>query len=146
MTDINEILFILNRYNSQTSFEDAWKYYNNKVVYDFTLSPGEREKLMATMCYNPNDNTGKGYEDYITIVEPWLGGVRKRFEFPNGYGASLVRHTGSYGGDEGLWELGVIRDSDLVYDTPITNDVLGYLTDKEVNQYLEEIKNLPKAD
>ena len=50
------------------------------------------------------------------------------FKFDNGYGASVVRGPYTYGGDSGLFELAVIKFDgnrhDLVYDTPITNDVL----------------------
>lgn len=39
----------------------------------------------------------------------------------------------SYGGDEGLWEVALIGPTgDICYDTPVTDDVLGYLTDDEV--------------
>lgn len=38
-------------------------------------------------------------------ANPILGGVRYRFKFDNGYGASVICHMGSYGGKDGLWEL-----------------------------------------
>ena len=39
----------------------------------------------------------------------------------------------SYGGDEGLWEVALIGPTgDIRYDTPVTDDVLGHLTDDEV--------------
>jgi len=44
----------------------------------------------------------------------------------------------------GLWELAVIgKDGSLCYDTPITDDVLGYLTEEEVNNTLVLIEQLP---
>ena len=70
------------------------------------------------------------------------------FEFENGYGASVIKHYGSYGYEEDLFELAVLKfnnkkfDYTLVYDTPITDDVLGYLTNEKVMEYLEQIKNL----
>lgn len=69
------------------------------------------------------------------------------FKFENNYGASVVKHWGSYGFDEDLFELAVLKfygDSChyLTYDTPITNDVLGYLTNDEVLEYLEKIRGL----
>jgi hypothetical protein len=33
-------------------------------------------------------------------------------------------------------------DGELSYDTPITNDVLGYLTDKDVTEVLIKIQQL----
>ena len=37
------------------------------------------------------------------------GAVQKLYKFANGYGASVVKGEHTYGGDEGLWELAVIR-------------------------------------
>ena len=75
------------------------------------------------------------------------GGVQKIFKFDNMYGASVVKHKYSYGGDAGLWELAVIKYQDedkwhIVYDTEITDDVIGYLTNDGVCILLEQIKHL----
>ena len=69
------------------------------------------------------------------------------FRFENGYGASVVKHFGSYEWDEDLFELAVIKfnnnnEWNIVYDTKITNDVLGYLTNNDVLRYLYKIKRL----
>lgn len=69
-------------------------------------------------------------------------GVQHRYLFPNGYGASVIRHSYSYGGDSGLWELGVMVDGGLVYDTPITTDVEGWLNEDKVNELLVQIAAL----
>lgn len=70
-------------------------------------------------------------------------GIQYRFEFPNGYGASVVRHTYSYGSNAGLWELGVTVDEHLTYESPITDDVIGYLTETDVAETLDRIAALP---
>ena len=70
------------------------------------------------------------------------GGVQKVYEFDNGYGASVIMHQGSYGFSKGLWELAVLHNGSLCYDTPITNDVIGHLNEEEVNNYLNLIKEL----
>lgn len=59
----------------------------------------------------------------------------------------MVKHYGSYGNKEDLWELAVIRFDRydkwrLNFDTEITDDVLGYLTDEDVRGYLKEISEL----
>jgi len=70
-------------------------------------------------------------------------GVVSRILFENGYGASVVRHEYSYGGKSGLYELAVLDSSgDLTYDTPITNDVLGYLSEQDVTEILIKIQQL----
>lgn len=81
-------------------------------------------------------------------VERLHGGAGVVCRYNNGYGASIVCHDGSYGGSEGLWELAVIHwdgeENEIVYDTPITDDVLGYLNEDEVLDILREIQKLPR--
>ena len=76
-----------------------------------------------------------------------LGGEQYLYKFENGYGASVIRNHISYGGDEGSWELAVITWNEvgtwnLCYSTEITNDVLGYLEEEDVEEILDRIKNL----
>ena len=69
-------------------------------------------------------------------------GVQKVYEFDNGYGASVIMGPYTYGGPKGLWELAVLENGSLCYDTHITNDVIGRLNEEEVNNYLNLIKEL----
>lgn len=69
------------------------------------------------------------------------------FKFENNYGASVVKHFGSYGYEDNLFELAVIYFEDdekfhISYDTPITDDVIGFLNNEDVMKLLEKIKNL----
>ncbi len=75
---------------------------------------------------------------------PMGGGIRAIHKFDNGYGASIISGPYSYGGSSGLYELAVIdaETGSIVYDTPITDDVLGYLTVDDLNEVLEQIENL----
>jgi hypothetical protein len=64
-------------------------------------------------------------------------------QFPNGYGASIVQGEYTYGGKDGLYEIAVFgKDGHISYSTPITDDVLGYLSEEEVEKTLIDIKNL----
>jgi hypothetical protein len=97
--------------------------------------------------------------DEITPVlehkHPTGSGVQKVYRFDNGYGASVVRFMvgpfgGSYGAEQGLWELAVLKfdgedneNFEICYDTPITNDVIGRITEDEAQEILKEIKELP---
>jgi hypothetical protein len=71
--------------------------------------------------------------------------------FENGYGMSVVQFTtpygsGSYGSDEGLYEVailqGVAENWNICYDTVLTDDVLGYQSEEEVEVLLYEVENL----
>ena len=75
-------------------------------------------------------------------------GIQYLAVYPNGYGASIVQHKYSYGHDQGLWELAVIKgteeDWNICYNTPITSDVLGWLSEAEVEDVLVQIEALSK--
>lgn len=75
-------------------------------------------------------------------------GIQKVYKFDNGFGASVVRHRYSYSGPMGLlWEIAVLdSNGKITYDTPITNDVIGYLEDAEVEGILEKISKLEKIN
>lgn len=71
------------------------------------------------------------------------GGIQMLWSFDNGYSASVVWHDYSYGNKLGLFELAVLYNEDFDYDTPITNDVVGYLSTKSVCALLAQIAELP---
>lgn len=83
------------------------------------------------------------FDEYLVGRRENMGGVLYHFMFPNGYGASIVKHMISYGHEDDLWELGVLVKNDdryyLCYTTPITDDVIGYLTDESVNTIMHQI-------
>jgi hypothetical protein len=79
---------------------------------------------------------------YLKETNKVHDGIQKVYSFPNGYGASVVKHSYSYGGKDNKWELAVLKDGDLCYNTDITSDVLGYLNDPEVDSYLRQIEKL----
>ena len=77
-----------------------------------------------------------------TEINKHYGGIQKTYEFDNGYGASVIRHKGSYGYAQGKWELAVLEGDELCYTSPITEDVIGHLTEDEVESILKQIKEL----
>jgi len=84
-----------------------------------------------------------GQSRYLVENNNVHGGTQRIYKFPNGYGASIIRHKGSYGFKDGLWELAVLDSTGtLCYDTSVTNDVIGYLSDEEVILKLNEIRGL----
>jgi hypothetical protein len=67
---------------------------------------------------------------------------RQTHLFDNGYGASVVRNAISYGGLMGMFEVAVLRDGEICYDTPITSDVIGFLKEADVKALLDRIRAL----
>jgi hypothetical protein len=82
--------------------------------------------------------------DFEEINEaPFMVGKKARMMFDNGFGVSVVSHTFSYGGKDGKYELAVLdSNGELTYETPITNDVMGYLEPEEVTNIMKDIQNL----
>lgn len=78
------------------------------------------------------------YNDVVGIRQ-WLIG------FKNGYEASVISGKYTYTDKEHPYELAVLKNGELCYDTPITDNVIGYLTADEVGKILEKIEALPKA-
>ena len=84
-----------------------------------------------------------GFEKYLIDSNVYCNGYAYTFKFKNGYGASVIKHDYSYGGSLDLFELAVLNEYDkITYDTEITDDVIGDLTNEEVLILLERIKQL----
>ena len=81
----------------------------------------------------------EGYKEKVKIHD----GHGYVYKFDNGFGASVVQHSGSYGGNQGLYEIAVLDSKgDLCYDTPITDDVVGYANEEKIKDTLDRIKSL----
>lgn len=85
----------------------------------------------------------------MIILERELnGGSQQLHRFENNYGASVIR-GGSYA--YGGLEMAVLRfhsegeGFDICYDTPITDDVIGYLEEDQLNKLLADIEALVKS-
>lgn len=55
---------------------------------------------------------------------------------------SVIRSSMTYGGSEGLFELAMLRNDKCIYDTPITNDVRGWLDEEDVLDILEDVQRI----
>lgn len=87
------------------------------------------------------------FHNKITDVEEsdrGLGTTQVIFTFANGYKASVIQGPYTYGGDDGLYEMGVLDpQGNLNYDNPVTpDDVAGYLDSGEVVEKLRALANL----
>jgi len=88
----------------------------------------------------------KGFSDIQMKQHPMhTEGIIGRMFFKNGYGVSVVMHPYSYGGNRGLYEVAILSsDGMITYDTPITDDVIGYLTESEVTDIMHKVQLLKK--
>ena len=93
---------------------------------------------MTTITYNP---TQTNYRN---------DGIQHIYRFENSrFSASVVKTPTSYGGESGLWELAVQLNGKITYNAPIASnnphDVIGWLTDDDVQAILSQIDALTEA-
>jgi hypothetical protein len=95
----------------------------------------------------------KSFKDIEFKPHPMGEGHHGLIFFPNGYGVSVVRYKNpisktfsSYTLNDSEWEVAVIignkDDWRLCYDTDITDDVLGHLTEGEVDWVMLQVQQL----
>jgi len=113
----------------------------SNIETDGLINTSEQFGLSVNKLIELCDLHYKTFED-IDFQPNW-DGIAGKIMFANGYGASVIKHSTSYGGLRGLYELAVLdNDGKLTYDTSITDDVLGYLKPEEVTNYLIQIQDL----
>lgn len=89
----------------------------------------------------------KGYKDFrvhngLYKHNRYHGGEQWEYKFDNGYGASVITGSIAYCNNVQPYELDVLKHGELCYDTPITDDVIGYLTEDDVSDLLDRIEQL----
>lgn len=93
----------------------------------------------------------KKFNDLLFRNHPNGNGFQSVMEFENGYGVSVVCGSSYYCSPRKnlyaasmyeTYEVAVLKDGDLCYDTPITDNVLAYLTTEEVSGVMEQVQNL----
>jgi hypothetical protein len=89
------------------------------------------------------ENTSRGANAFAVFTRGIQAGLghQWKFGFPNGYQASVI--DDGYGHESGRYELAVMHEGSIVYDTPVTDDVLGFLSEDEVVAALDQIAALP---
>lgn len=73
------------------------------------------------------------------------GGIQHIYTFPNGYGASVIKHKGSYGYAQDKWEIAPLdNNGDFIGQSIFGwfDDVKGHLNDPQVDAILKDISNL----
>lgn len=94
----------------------------------------------------------KEFKDLLFKEHPnGMGGFQARMEFGNGYGVSVVcgaylystPRTNLYAASMyEAYEVAILKNGSLCYDTPITDDVLGYLKPTEVTDVMKQVQSL----
>lgn len=93
----------------------------------------------------------KTFKDLDFKSYPCANGKQARMDFPNGFGVSIVQFKignswASYTSNEDEWEFAVFHDGHLCYTTPITEDVIGHQSDKQITELMARVQQLPAED
>ena len=83
-------------------------------------------ELFSKLIFKPHPVIKEG-----TIATHW---------FDNEYGVSVI--TGGYGSRYAPYELAVMDEDGLCYNTVITNDVVGYRTAREIDELMTQVEAL----
>lgn len=82
------------------------------------------------------------FKDYIQKQND-LGHPQTIYKFPNGYGASIIKFKYIYFGIEiAVLKFDKKGNWDIDYSTPITNDVIGGLSEEARDDVLQQIFDL----
>ena len=95
----------------------------------------------------------KSFKDIVFKPHSFGEGLHGLCFFENGYGVSVVRFKrpisktySSYTSNENEWEVAVLygdeNEWEITYNTHITDDVLGYLKEVEINWIMVKIQEL----
>jgi len=90
----------------------------------------------------------KTFEDLVFKKHPSfpMPAMQAKMFFPNGYGISVITGKYAYSDDENPYECAVLIGNsekwNLTYDTPITDDVIGYCNEEKVTEIMKQIQKL----
>jgi len=90
---------------------------------------------------HPNAGVFNPFRDTVSAFDG-----RALMHFDNNYGVSVISGASAYSDDEHPYEVAVFFDGSITYDTPITDDVIGYCTEERVTEIMEAVQALPKKE
>ena len=92
------------------------------------------------------------FSDLTFNPHPLKGGRYAKHTFKNGFGVIVSRYTvtlmngvideGSLGSLEGLYEVYITKNGKVTFDTPLADDVIGYLNEDQIDDLLKVVEVL----
>lgn len=74
-----------------------------------------------------------------------MGGTRAKHTFENGFGVSVITGAMFYTDENRPYEIAVTDKDGITYDTHITDDVIGHLSEAEANKIIADVAALKPA-
>lgn len=117
----------------------TWNLHNHDLMEAVAFVSSWRNPKSETVR---GTSLGEGEGEVLTFFAGGLGLHRK---LENGLTVSIVMHEMSYGGERGLWELGVWQTKNPdkwmtmdIFDSD--DDVVGFMNTRRVAEYLQTIE------
>jgi hypothetical protein len=89
--------------------------------------------------------TMKTFKDLTFTVHPnaYLRyGTQAEMNFDNGYGISVITGEAAYTSDNKPYEIAILFEGNLTYNTHITDDVIGHQDSKDVTRVMQQVQEL----
>lgn len=100
-------------------------------------------KNFSDLVFEPHEIAKEAHKLPFLIREKYLNAKHAVMWFENGYGISVVKGSMFYSNGIDTYEVAVIKKGGVCYDTPIANDVIGYIEADEVSNIMKRIQELP---
>ncbi len=65
-----------------------------------------------------------------------------RINFKNKYGVSVITGSSAYSDINNPYEVAILHNNLLSYDTPITDDVIGHCSESKVTEIMKQVQEL----
>ena len=76
------------------------------------------------------------------IAKIYKGAKQATMNFENGFGVSVLVGSCFYSNGVNSYEVAVLKNGGLCYDSGLTEDVFGWLSASEVSDVMEEVQML----
>jgi len=107
------------------------------------IDKNDLKEIMEVELRKSLFTVAKDNAKFIVEIRRKFGGFQTVFRFPNKLGASVICFKGSYGEENGNFELAVQNyDGSLNYKTKLTADVIGNQDSRQINNLLRRIRKL----
>lgn len=99
-------------------------------------------KTFEDLVFKPHSVSKEACNLPASIRKEWMEAKHAVMRFDNGYGISVVKGNMFHSNGIDTYEVGILKEGVLCYDTPITDDVIAYVNADEVSNIMKQIQEL----
>ena len=96
-------------------------------------------KQFKDLVFKQHEMTKNAFLLPSSIREEYMNAKHAKMQFENGYGISVLKYSNGID----TYEVAVLDNNGICYNTSITNDVIGYVDANEVSNIMKQIQELP---